>query len=161
MVSNNVIWFIEFYGVDGVILSSKPRLVTLDTFISIQYDIIDIPFVYNSNKRIEFSEADIIVIGTGYRVYSNVIDNGYKTIWEVGYSKPIEYNRHGTGWTIKGTSSYTSRKLSLNSLNAKAHVGNQVNKIIKRRVVSRYTGSGVVPSTLVGKIVRKSTKPVN
>jgi len=63
-----------------VILSSKPRLVTLDTFISIQYDIIDIPFVYNSNKRIEFSEADIIVIGTGYRVYSNVIDNGYKTI---------------------------------------------------------------------------------
>lgn len=107
-------------------------------------------------ERKEWKEQ-VVRVGTGYRVRRDQKDNK-KRRFDVGYADRKEYKRENSR-EVKVDASNRGRTVEGKGKDSRVKVMNAVAGIEKRRPVSKYTGSGIMRKSMVGKRKLKPTKP--
>jgi len=101
-------------------------------------------------------KEQVVRVGTGYRVRKDEKDPR-KRRFDVGYADLKSYKRkEGREATVDGSN--MGRTVVGKGKDARVKVMNAVCAMEKRRVVSEYTGSGILRKSMVGKLKLKPTK---
>ena len=110
-----------------------------------------------STDLASYWKEQVVRVGTGYRVRRDEKDNK-KRRFDVGYADRKEFKRDKSR-DVKVDGSNIGRTVEGKGKDSRVKVMNAVARIEKRRPVSKYTGSGILRKSIVGKMKLKPTKP--
>lgn len=109
-----------------------------------------------AEKPVTEWKEQVVRVGTGFRVRKDEKDSKRRR-FDVGFSDMKSYKRK-EGRDAVIDSSNMGRTVIGKCEDARVKVMNAVSAMEKRRRVSKYTGSGILRKSLVGKLKLKSTK---
>jgi len=109
-----------------------------------------------AEKAVTEWKEQVVRVGTGFRVRKDEKDPKRRR-FDVGFADMKSYKRKD-GREAVIDSSNMGRTVTGKCVDARVKVINAVSAMEKRRRVSKYTGSGILRKSLVGKLKLKSTK---